>query len=155
MKCIRKRDTTRTWNIQRIVSRFPCYISCYIAESRFPLGHFSNIWFDDLKNLKTVLLWSVLSPHSSSLPNFSWHCLSKTRSRFQSFCFLSILNGGNTPDGWCWVGGSFSHCKKGENKKSDFPDLNKKYTKKKLLENFRKNSWQCNTYRKIDSKLDF
>ena len=31
-----KHDTTL--NISRIVSRFPRYISCYIADSRFPLG---------------------------------------------------------------------------------------------------------------------
>ena len=35
MKCRGKRDTTRTWNIPRIVSRFHRYISWNIAESRF------------------------------------------------------------------------------------------------------------------------
>ena len=28
--------------IFRVVSRFPRYISCYIAENRFPLGQFSK-----------------------------------------------------------------------------------------------------------------
>ena len=36
VKCRGKQYTT--WNIVRIVSRFPRYISCYIAESGLPLG---------------------------------------------------------------------------------------------------------------------
>ena len=87
-----------TWNevengilheIFRVVSRFPRYISCYIAENRFPLGQFSKSalgalidnysfycimrkidWFSQtpltillwLVNCVTVHLWSTVLP---------------------------------------------------------------------------------------------
>ena len=41
MKCRGKHGTT-VQEICRVVSRFPHYISCYIAESRFPLGQCRN-----------------------------------------------------------------------------------------------------------------
>ena len=34
--------------IFRVVSGFPCYISCYIMESRLPLGQFIRIYSPSL-----------------------------------------------------------------------------------------------------------
>ena len=59
MKCRGKRGTT--WNIPRIVSRFPRYISCSIAENRLPLGQCRDIGLFVRITIKTFLSLSHLS----------------------------------------------------------------------------------------------
>ena len=56
MKGRGKRDTT-VHVIFRVVSRFPRYISCYIAENRLLLGQCSLDWF---YRLSLVILYTVV-----------------------------------------------------------------------------------------------
>ena len=55
MKCRGKSDTTSYHGIFRVVSHVHRYISCYIAESRLPLGQCRLA-----VSVRLQLLWSVL-----------------------------------------------------------------------------------------------
>ena len=74
-----------TWNVVenmilhelfRLVSRFPRYISCYIAENRFPLGQCTyNLW--PLANLKKGFMWRYHPPRKKHLKGIVYcktHC---------------------------------------------------------------------------------
>ena len=62
-KCRGTRDTIH--EIFRVVSRFPCYISCYISENRFPLGECSIQY---LLFYRIYIAYSIIEQKKPVLP---------------------------------------------------------------------------------------
>ena len=72
-KCWGKRETTQ--NIQRVESRFTCYISCYIAENRLPLGQCMRV------NPRAVYYYYYRS-----------HDLSRSSNKMQGICMYTYFS---------------------------------------------------------------